>query len=101
MSNLSKREMATKKRQAAHLFLIKGLLQKEIAKIIGVSEVTMTKWKRQYKWDDRSIGDVNIQGGVSTLMNRFFDYVQTTKPAVLGDFKLLWNGFLEKEENNF
>ncbi len=94
-------EMASKKREAAHLFIVKGLSQKEIAKIIGVSEVTMIAWKRKYKWDDKVIGDLNIQGGVSALMNRFFDYVQSTKPVALGGFKNLWSGFLKFEENHF
>ena len=95
------REMASKKRQAVHLFVVKGYPQNEIARILGVSEKTICLWGKKYQWHDKITNDFNLEGGVSTLMKRFFEYVKDIKPESVDSFKTLWNAFLKQEEINF
>lgn len=101
MPQLSKREIASKKRQAVHLFLVKGYQQKEIARILCVSEKTICLWAKKHKWNDRYSKDVNIEGGLFALMNRFLLYAESIKPEAVDSFKILWVSFLKNEEKSF
>jgi|GEM_PF-4212677 len=62
MKNL-KTEMASKKRQAAYLFIVKGYQLNSIAKMIGVSETTMSTWNKKYQWRDKVTIDLNLKDG--------------------------------------
>lgn len=95
------KEMASKKRQAVHLFVVKGYPQNEIAKILGVSAKTISLWGKKYKWHDQITNEINLEGGASALMKRFFNYVQIIKPDAVDSFKILWNAFLKSEEKTF
>jgi len=46
----SKKTMSDKRAIAQSLF-IKGVLQKEISEIIGISEQTISKWRKNFDWD--------------------------------------------------
>lgn len=98
MQKLSRKELILKKRQAVHLFIVKGYQQNEIAKMLCLSEKTISKWSVQYKWRDKITKDINLEGGVSALMKRFFEYTQSVKPDAVDSFKTLWNAFLRSEE---
>jgi transposase len=47
----SKKSIADKRSQAQSLY-IKGVLQKDIAEIIGISEQTISKWRKSFNWDE-------------------------------------------------
>lgn len=51
MEGLSKTEK--RRFQAEDLFINHGMLAKEIAAIVGVSEQTISKYRKSYNWDDR------------------------------------------------
>lgn len=50
-----------------------GLTQKQIAGIVGKSEVTISKWRRKYKWDIKKernlISQENAEEGIWQLIN--------------------------------
>ena len=53
MSNLTNNQ---KKEWAAVLYLKENLTQAEIAERVGVSRVTMNKWVKSEKWEERKAG---------------------------------------------
>ena len=89
--------MANKKREAVHLFVVKGFTQKEIGKMLGISEKTIGAWARKYGWNDKLTKSVNIEGGLSEMMKRFFDFILSIKPEAVDSFKTLWFAFLKSE----
>ncbi len=51
---LTRKDYDKLRRTAYEYVVIRGLDQKDVAKIIGVSETTLSKWSTKYKWrDDR------------------------------------------------
>ena len=48
-------KVSDKKQKAKAIFLTGQYQQKEIAKIVGVSEITLSKWKQEDGWDDMRI----------------------------------------------
>lgn len=49
---MKKKELEAKK-EIAKLLFMQGLFQKEIAERVEISEVTLSKWKIEGKWDDK------------------------------------------------
>lgn len=47
----NKRGMEQKRNQARNLYVRNGVLQQDIAEIVGVSEKTISQWKRAENWD--------------------------------------------------
>jgi len=94
------REMTSKRLKARYLVIVKGYSKKEAAKIIGVSQKTMTAWSKKYKWNDEMTKDVKKEGGVSLFMEQFFIYVRSTSPEFQKVIKNLWYGFLKSHEKS-
>ncbi len=93
----------SQKNKARYLIIVKGFSQKEAAKVVGVSEKTMTAWAKKYNWQDAMLKVVKHKGGLNGFMEDFFIYVRSAAPALLEDIKKHWFGFLknhEKEINN-
>ena len=98
MPPLTKKELLTKKKQAVNMFIVKGLSQKEIARLLNLSETTLSKWAIKYDWKEGYSKKINRMGGVSALMKNFFEYVRQIKPEAVDSFKSLWTAFLQSEE---
>jgi uncharacterized protein YjcR len=47
----SKGKMADKRRSAQQLYVRNGVLQQDIAKLVGVSEKTISQWKQADNWE--------------------------------------------------
>lgn len=64
----SKKTNSDKQKHAQSLF-VKGMLQKEIADILGVSEQTISKWRQKFNWD--KIAEQNNVTRASLLKDSF------------------------------
>jgi DNA-binding XRE family transcriptional regulator len=95
---MKNREMVSRLLKARYLVIIKGYSQKEVSKIVGVSEKTMSTWSKKYKWNDVITRDVKNLGGLNVFMELFFMYVNDTSPEQQKTVMNLWYGFLKSYE---
>ena len=49
---MTSKKSVSDKRAIAQSLYIKGVLQKEISEIIGISEQTISKWRKNFNWDE-------------------------------------------------
>lgn len=52
MEENKKKANLNEKRTMAQSLFIKGITQKEIAEITGISEQSISKWRKKYDWDN-------------------------------------------------
>mgnify|MGYP003886798905 CR=1 FL=1 len=86
MATMSKSDRETKKRLAYTMYVENGFEQKVIAEITGISENTISKWKRDSNWDqDRQelkAGLDNVRKRIIRMYNAWLEQIeQRTPPA--------------------
>lgn len=88
---MTSKKSVSDKRAIAQSLYIKGVSQKEIAEIIGISEQTISKWRKNFYWDE--ILEQNTVTRTSLLKD---SYIQLA--AVNNAIKL--NGNIPKKEQS-
>lgn len=77
----NKQELEQLKRLAYEWFMNTDKTQKEIADIIGVSEVTMSKWVADGNWDEIKALETASRGAtIRNLLKRIFEESQKEDP---------------------
>lgn len=96
------KELTAKRLKARYLIVVEGYNQKEAAKETGVSKVTMCKWMKRFKWDAQLIKGINKEGGLSAIMEDFFEYVENEANSTISkDLKGLWHKYDERLKSQF
>jgi transposase len=80
MKNTTGRKRGVKLEPIARkLFIDGGYIQKEIAEYLGVSEVTISKWRKDFKWDvEKNRSEVSP----SRLMANLYSQIQKILDAL-------------------
>lgn len=95
-----KEKMARKRAKARYLVIMKGLAQNEVAKIVGISEKSLSSWSKKYNWHDKQDSEPELTGGASAYVKGFFENLFTENPHILKTIKKLWIGYLQKHEKD-
>lgn len=74
--------------------------QGEVAKVVGVSYVSVCNWNKRYKWKDQAEKAINRKGGMQMLFDEFKAFLRKRDTLLADQVDKHWNGFiagLEKE----
>lgn len=69
------------KQSALNMYLSGRLTQKEIAKVLNVSEKTISKWVKENGWKKINTGILSLKGDEHVIA-RFLTYVQNENPEL-------------------
>ncbi len=85
--------------KARYLIVVKGIMQKEVAGKIGVSEKTISSWNKKYNWKNQASKAIKRKGGIEAIMDGFFEYVENnTNMQMSQQTKALWAKYLQRLE---
>ncbi len=88
------------KKRAKYLVVVSGLTQKEVSKILGVSEKTLSHWATKGEWRKDMKENFGKEENIKSFLGRFFTYVFNAEPKIAHIIKKYWDSFLKKEETN-
>ena len=77
MDTVKKKNKFNEKRATAQALYLKGMSQKEIHDIIGISEQTISKWRNLFNWDD--IKELNTITRSSLLKQSYIQLAAVNK----------------------
>lgn len=97
-SNIKLSDVELKKLEARNLLLLKGFIQRDVAKIVGVSEKTITNWVKKYNWNDFKSKELQEAGGLDHLMRGFFYHIILHHPEIHDTVKSRWFEYLKNYE---
>ena len=100
MEQKTKKELLRCKVAARDLIVSKGITQKEVSKILGISERSLSIWVKKYKWKTDIDEAGNKYGALSVFITFFFEYIQWYHPDSISELKNMWNDYLKAYENN-
>lgn len=63
-----------KDHDAAEILFLKGISQKEIARILSISEQTISRWKSQFKWEDKLSRKALFQQTAAEQVQELIEY---------------------------
>jgi DNA-binding XRE family transcriptional regulator len=88
--------------RARFLFIVKGLYQKDVARIVGISPKTMCYWTKEFKWNAVDFKGKLKAGGFELYMDGFTNYVQKMHPEIGAEITTLAHRYMldvTKKEN--
>lgn len=94
-------KLVAKRLKARYLIVVKGIQQNEVAKIVGVSKVTVCVWNKKYNWKDQAEKALNRKGGIDVIMDEFKAYLRSCDTSLVEKFEKHWQGFIKGLEKEY
>jgi hypothetical protein len=94
-----KKPLQQKRYRAKRLFLTKKYTSREICKMVGITEKTMSKWVKLYGWKDPETASLIPESEVFGFKHKgFYDYLKSNNPQLIESLKLELIGFIDSSK---
>lgn len=88
--------------KARYMVIVQGHTQKDVSKILSVSEKTLSEWSNRYNWKSANDKMINRKGGFEAIMEGFFQFMEsTTNKQTSLKTKAVWCNYLIDLEECF
>lgn len=82
--------------KAQYMILVQGIKQKEVSKMLGISERTLTEWAKKCNWKQERKAIVD-KGGLEAIIEGYFELLEErTSLQNRVKMKAIWVEYLQK-----